>query len=591
MKLSTVLRIGGVATLTLAARAQQLLSTSAGNASDEYGAAEIVIADQNADGFADVLVGAPGFNGGRGYIRCLSGQFLATGVGAAVLWTLAPTVNAGARFGASLAETNSLTGSSAKDFLVGAPGIVTGSLTTGAVFLVDGATHAIADEITGENNTHFGQSVVTLGDQNGDGLAEFVVNAPAILISAPSWVHFFSGTAFAAGNTATTILHDTLNETGTAHAWGDVLAGGFDIDHDGFLDFAIGSPQFNSTGMVEILSYVDLLPGYRGFYSGQQAGERMGASIDGGRDFDEDGFQDVVIGAPDWTAGTNTHDGRVVVMSGALFLQPPASGGPELFELKFGDGSQAPATYHFGAAVHVAQDLNGDGTPDILAGAPDYFGSLPVAPAEGAVVAFSGETGARLGAIVGAVNDHLGNALLGSFIDLNADGFRDFAVAGSSSDNPAVDCGVLEFYSLFPSAPTSYCTAKINSLGCTPTIGSSGLPSASSSAPFLVTCANQLNQKSGLFFYSHAPNAIAFQGGTLCAKPPLLRTPVQNSGGSAGGSDCTGAFSFDFGARIASGVDPTLVAGAEVFIQCWARDPASASTTSLSNALHLVIGP
>jgi hypothetical protein len=73
--------------------------------------------------------------------------------------------------------------------------------------------------------------------------------------------------------------------------------------------------------------------------------------------------------------------------------------------------------------------------------------------------------------------------------------------------------------------------------------------------------------------------------------PPTVRTPVQGSGGSASGDDCSGYFSYDFNARIQSGVDPLLVPGAEVFCQYWSRDPWSASTTSLSNALRFLVQP
>ena len=140
-------------------------------------------------------------------------------------------------------------------------------------------------------------------------------------------------------------------------------------------------------------------------------------------------------------------------------------------------------------------------------------------------------------------------------------------------------------------AATTYCTAKTNSLGCVPSMSSSGLPSASAATPFAVTCANVINQKNGILFYSHQPAAIPFQGGLLCANPPTQRTPVQSSGGSASGSDCSGAFSFDFNAQIQGGIDATLTAGSEVFAQYWSRDPVSASTTSLSNALRFLVQP
>jgi hypothetical protein len=48
-----------------------------------------------------------------------------------------------------------------------------------------------------------------------------------------------------------------------------------------------------------------------------------------------------------------------------------------------------------------------------------------------------------------------------------------------------------------------YCTAKINSLGCTPTIGSTGLPSAAAGSGFTVTGSNVINNKPGLVLYSN----------------------------------------------------------------------------------------
>jgi hypothetical protein len=100
-----------------------------------------------------------------------------------------------------------------------------------------------------------------------------------------------------------------------------------------------------------------------------------------------------------------------------------------------------------------------------------------------------------------------------------------------------------------------------------------------------------ISQKSGLLFYSHAPATKPFQGGTLCVKGPLKRLAPQNSGGSPNGADCSGAFAYDFNARIQSGLDPTLVAGAEVFAQFWSRDPQSPSQTSLSDAIRMLIHP
>jgi len=98
-----------------------------------------------------------------------------------------------------------------------------------------------------------------------------------------------------------------------------------------------------------------------------------------------------------------------------------------------------------------------------------------------------------------------------------------------------------------------------------------------------------VDNKFGRHYYSTTgANNAPFQGGFLCLQPPLVRTPVQNSGGTA---PCGGVYVIDFNAYIASGKDPALMPGQQVWVQTWSRDPASASTTNLSNALTFVICP
>jgi hypothetical protein len=131
-----------------------------------------------------------------------------------------------------------------------------------------------------------------------------------------------------------------------------------------------------------------------------------------------------------------------------------------------------------------------------------------------------------------------------------------------------------------------YCTAKLNSELCLPAIGWSGLPSTTSSAPFLVSASQLVANKNGLLFYGHARHAGSFQGGTLCVQSPVRRTPVQSSGGAG---PCGGAFSFDMNAWIQSGADPLLVSGATVDCQYWYRDPLDSFGTGLSDALEFLI--
>lgn len=142
--------------------------------------------------------------------------------------------------------------------------------------------------------------------------------------------------------------------------------------------------------------------------------------------------------------------------------------------------------------------------------------------------------------------------------------------------------------------PRSFCSPKVNSLGCTPQITWYGEPSVSAGEGFQVVASNLRNNKAGLMLYStFGRTSVPFQGGTLCLVGPLQRTPLDSSGGSAAGHDCTGGLSVDFNRRMAAGLDPSLVPGTVVGVQCWSRDPgfAAPNNTNLTAAVEFVVGP
>ncbi len=140
----------------------------------------------------------------------------------------------------------------------------------------------------------------------------------------------------------------------------------------------------------------------------------------------------------------------------------------------------------------------------------------------------------------------------------------------------------------------AYCTAKVNSVGCSPTIAMTGAASASAGSGCFVTAAQVLNNKPGLLLYgTNGQQAAPFQGGVLCVEPPIKRASTQGSGGNPPPNDCSGSYSFDFNVLIAGGVDPQLVAGAIVDAQYWARDPGftAPNNTSLTNGIQFLICP
>ncbi|HVS11922.1 MAG TPA: hypothetical protein VMS76_18800 [Planctomycetota bacterium] len=134
-----------------------------------------------------------------------------------------------------------------------------------------------------------------------------------------------------------------------------------------------------------------------------------------------------------------------------------------------------------------------------------------------------------------------------------------------------------------------YCTAKVNSSGCTPAIHAVGFPVENSEGGFDLFATEVLNAKFGLLFYGKTGASSApFQGGFLCAQTPITRTLPQSSG-SGGTPPCGGVFKLDFNTYALSGADPALVSGQSVWAQYWSRDPASPSTTSLTNAVEFTI--
>jgi hypothetical protein len=157
-----------------------------------------------------------------------------------------------------------------------------------------------------------------------------------------------------------------------------------------------------------------------------------------------------------------------------------------------------------------------------------------------------------------------------------------------ANGSPA-DMGALTFSPNYFAPPFVYCTAKINSLGCTPEISTSGPPSVCCGGLFFVNASNVLSQQNGLLFWGRASSDLPFQGGTLCVAQPLIRTSVMSSGGSLQGGDCSGTYSFHWSeAYIAS---QGLLPGTRVFAQFWSRDPGSPSTTGLTNAVDFTFIP
>jgi hypothetical protein len=148
---------------------------------------------------------------------------------------------------------------------------------------------------------------------------------------------------------------------------------------------------------------------------------------------------------------------------------------------------------------------------------------------------------------------------------------------------------VSDHFTLIDSSHTgTYCRAAPHSGGCEASIAFSGVPSASSTSPFLITCADVLTGQFGILFYGYAPDRTPFSAGHRCVANPVVRTPPQSSGT---GGPCDGTFQLEFNTLIQGGHHAGLVPGATVYAQYWFRDPSSGPGTGLSDGVQFVIEP
>ncbi len=168
------------------------------------------------------------------------------------------------------------------------------------------------------------------------------------------------------------------------------------------------------------------------------------------------------------------------------------------------------------------------------------------------------------------------------------------AIDNAGNWGPTVHAGPY-LYNIAPN--TTYCVAKVNSLGCTPTISAVNHGSIYYTSNFVVSCANVRNNKPGLLLYGvNGAASSPFQGGTLCIATPLKRSTPVLSGGNPTGNDCSGVYqidmnSFSHGALGGTPLPALLVQGTLVNCQFWGRDPgfAAPNNTTLSNAMQYFV--
>ncbi|MGD9099252.1 MAG: Calx-beta domain-containing protein [Anaerolineae bacterium] len=398
--------------------------------------------DVNGDGYSDVIIGSIYYyngqtNEGRAYVYFGSPSGIRSN---AAGWTVEGDQE-NAYLGRAVGTAGDVNGDGYADVIVGAPGYDNDQASEGRTYVYHGSAAGLSltPDWVAEGNqpgAGFGYAVGAAGDVNGDGYGDIVVGARnydgAQIDEGRAYVYHGSATGL-----ETTASWNAGSDQGQAH-FGYAVGTAGDVNGDGYGDVIIGAEAYDDGEENEGRAYV-----YHGSAAGLSAtaawtvegGQdeaRLGVSVGTAGDVNGDGYSDVVVGA--WLYdGDQSDEGRAYVYHGsAIGLNEAADWTAE--------GDQEAA--YFGYAVGTAGDVNGDGYSDVIVGATCYdndqtdegrayvyHGSPAGLGATADWTVESDQADAHLGHAVGATGD------------VNGDGYSDVVVSAEAYDDGEEDEG------------------------------------------------------------------------------------------------------------------------------------------------------
>jgi fibronectin type 3 domain-containing protein len=288
-----------------------------------------------------------------------------------------------------------------------------------ATMSVAGVLFGQSFSATGTGNV--GTKVDASGDIDGDGYDDMVVTAPEAGTSVSGQIYVLPGTATGPSLPATYTLSGAASDR-----LGYGLSCGGDVNGDGYDDVVGGGPQvtgggvFVGPGVAKVFygaaSNMNLTPAVT--LSEGNDEDYFGWSISTSGDVNNDGYDDIVVGAPQLDSTTDT---------GIVYLFLGSSSGPSTTPDVTITG--AVGGDFFGNSVAIAGDINKDGHDDVLVGAPGANGTNAADWDLGRLYVFYGtDTGISTSpdwtCWGGVAGDSLGQCVARAG-DVNGDGYYD----------------------------------------------------------------------------------------------------------------------------------------------------------------------
>lgn len=307
-----------------------------------------------------------------------------------------------------------------------------------------------------------GYAVGFAGDVNGDGLGDVIVGAPAADTIADD-----EGRAYVVFGRTDTAPVDLASLEADAGGFvisgiaandlaGSAVGGNADVNGDGLGDVLVGAPLANAFGASDagrtfvVFGKADTGPvdlaavalGTGGFViEGAAAGDHSGDAVAGLGDVNGDGLDDMVVGAP-WADPNGGQSGRTFVVFGKTDGMPVDLG--DVIAQTGGFAIDGIAGLdQSGDTVASAGDVDGDGSCDIVLGAPGAENDMNLQGRAFVVLGKADTTLVELTDIAagnggfsldGELEGDLAAWSVGGGRDVDGDGLADVVVGAQSGD-------------------------------------------------------------------------------------------------------------------------------------------------------------